>query len=58
MSVRFKFDKPEFKSLLESYEKDFDMVFTASLLNALQNRDGKKKKPADSLVVILSKALN
>ena len=49
---------PGFISLVELYQKTLKMVFTASLLGALQNRDSVENKPASLLVVSLSKALN
>ena len=45
-------------SQVESYQKTSKMVFTASLLDAQQNRDSVENKPESLLVVSLGKALN
>ena len=47
-----------FTSQVESYQKTYKMVFTASLLGAQQNRDSAENKPASLLVVSLGKTLN
>ena len=48
-----------FISQVESHQKTFKkMVFTASLLGALHNRDSVENKPASLLVVSLGKTLS
>ena len=60
-SFRFAFGRPGVHSLVESYQKTLtngNHLTTASLLGARHLRDIAEKKPANSFVVSLGKALN